>query len=491
MVDNKKFQFEAKVLRQALLEWKLDPKLPMDRVLKNCFQEHNAGSIERRWIREAAFLGVKFWTAIFGLKLDLAKSRDLRDFEKQIQTLLKSLDGTGEKRGTGMRAEPDVSKATLRWEAKHRKLKPPYEQNPIEHLRQVHQVPESVLNAWNLSHVNVVDGLHDYLHASWRRPPLCIRANRLKNSRDNLLAALAGELGEGIKSSARLSTLSDQGILFDQSWPLVGTRLFEEGAFEVQDESSQIAVELLKPLLGTRVLDFCAGAGGKTLHLAELLSEHGEVWAYDVDKQKLKELKKRAERQGLDNVHILSSLPKKTEKFDLVLLDVPCSSLGNLRRNPDRLQKYGSWNKSSVQNELLLKGAQYVADGGSLVYATCTILPAENQEKVHMMSQPLKEQFGLSKGDLESVIRAALGSEKGNGFLRLASESYGGRLAGQPSGAQFTASAGKDLTPPESPHPKQGQPRFSLQWSFQAEQPGGHLSGALEGDGFFIALYNK
>lgn len=461
MADLKLFRFETKILKQALLEWRLDPRLPMDRVLRSCFEEHSAGSRERLWVREAAFIGVRYWTAIFGLKLDVSKSRELREFEKHIQVLLKSLGAKDASKTEG----PDVEKASKRWQERHRKLKPKFEDSPIEHLRQVHQMPEQFMSSWNLQDASTATALHSYLHQSWDRPPLCIRVNRTKAKREDVIAELGGE--------ARPSLYSSYGIIFDKPVHLMDSELYHQGAFEVQDESSQIAVEILKPVLGKRVLDLCAGAGGKTLHLAELLEGGGEVWAYDVDKSKLKELSRRAARQGLDNIRVIQSLPKKTERFDLVLLDVPCSSIGNLRRNPDRVQKYAAWKKSSVQNELILEGAQFVERGGCLAYATCTLLPAENHDKFSQMRTPLREKFCLMPGNLRSLMKQSFGEDVGGRFLTDVASSYGGQLTpkNETSESQLRDSC--------------------LQWSFSKKEQDGHLSGAINGDGFFLSLYNR
>ncbi|MBT8305011.1 MAG: RsmB/NOP family class I SAM-dependent RNA methyltransferase, partial [Bacteroidia bacterium] len=168
------------------------------------------------------------------------------------------------------------------------------------------------------------------------------------------------------------------------------TEAFKNGLFEVQDASSQLVAEFLDVKPGMRVVDACAGAGGKTLHLAALMENKGQIIALDIYDNKLKELKRRARRNGAHNIeprHIESTkvIKKLYNKADRVLIDAPCSGLGVLKRNPDAKWKLDPEFLSRVkqtQQEILQKYSRMVKDGGKLVYATCSILPSENQEQV-------------------------------------------------------------------------------------------------------------
>lgn len=166
--------------------------------------------------------------------------------------------------------------------------------------------------------------------------------------------------------------------------------IFKEGWFEVQDISSQQVGELLDVKPGMRVVDACAGAGGKTLHLAALMQNKGQIIATDIYDFKLTELKRRARRAGAHNVETrFIDSPKVYKKLygsaDRVLIDAPCSGLGVLKRNPDSKWKLSPEFMQEIQKtqaEILERYSKMVKAGGKLVYATCSILPAENQEQV-------------------------------------------------------------------------------------------------------------
>lgn len=165
---------------------------------------------------------------------------------------------------------------------------------------------------------------------------------------------------------------------------------FKEGLYEVQDASSQLVAYYLDVKPGMRVVDTCAGAGGKTLHLAALMQNKGQLIAMDIYESKLKQLKIRAKRNGVFNAEfrVIDStkvIKKLHEKADRVLIDAPCSGLGVLKRNPDskwKLQPEFIDNIKKVQEEVLHNYSKIVKPGGKLVYATCSILPSENQEQV-------------------------------------------------------------------------------------------------------------
>lgn len=168
------------------------------------------------------------------------------------------------------------------------------------------------------------------------------------------------------------------------------TEAFANGLFEVQDASSQLVAEFLDVTPGIRVVDTCAGAGGKTLHIASLMENKGQIIALDIYANKLHELKRRAKRNGAFNIetrHIESTkvIKKLYDKADRVLIDAPCSGLGVLRRNPDakwKLKPEFLEDIKKTQQEILQQYSRIVKPGGKLVYATCSILPSENEQQV-------------------------------------------------------------------------------------------------------------
>lgn len=168
------------------------------------------------------------------------------------------------------------------------------------------------------------------------------------------------------------------------------TEAFKKGWFEVQDASSQLVAQMLDPKPGMRVIDACAGAGGKSLHIASLMDNKGQIISLDIYENKLNELKRRARRNGLFNIEtrVIDStkvIKKLIDKADKVLIDAPCSGLGVLKRNPDtkwKTQPDFLEKVKQLQSELLDSYSRMVKPGGQLVYATCSILPSENNLQV-------------------------------------------------------------------------------------------------------------
>lgn len=185
---------------------------------------------------------------------------------------------------------------------------------------------------------------------------------------------------------------------------------FKEGKFEVQDASSQLVAPFLQVKDGMRVIDACAGAGGKTLHLAALMHNKGRIIATDAEQWKLDELKKRARRAGAGNIEtrVIDSgkvIKRMENSADRVLLDVPCSGLGVLRRNPDAKWKLSPEFIEKVKGEQIKILSDYSAmlkKGGIMVYSTCSILPSENEKQVEKF---LEEQTGkFEKVDERKVL---------------------------------------------------------------------------------------
>lgn len=212
-----------------------------------------------------------------------------------------------------------------------------------------------------------------------------LRTNTLKTTREKLRAIL-------MDLDIETEFLTDQpdALVLKERANVFLTDAFKEGLFEVQDASSQLVAQWLDVAPGMRVVDTCAGAGGKTLHIAALMENKGQLIAMDIYEHKLKELKHRARRDGAFNIEyrVIDStkvIKKLVEKADRVLIDAPCSGLGVLKRNPDakwKLQPEFIDNIKKTQAEILESYARIVKPGGKLVYATCSILPSENGEQV-------------------------------------------------------------------------------------------------------------
>lgn len=222
------------------------------------------------------------------------------------------------------------------------------------------------------------------LTASNRPAPLDLRVNLWRTTREAVLARLQAD---GIDCAPTL--FSPLGIRVQGKPALHAHPLFQEGMFEVQDEGSQLVTLLVASRRGQTVVDFCAGAGGKTLQLAAALRNTGQVYAFDVSAGRLAKLKPRLVRSGLSNVQPMVLAHERDErlarlegKADRVLVDAPCSGLGTLRRNPDlkwRQQPALVAELQEKQRAILAAAARLVRPGGHLVYVTCSLLPEENE----------------------------------------------------------------------------------------------------------------
>lgn len=246
--------------------------------------------------------------------------------------------------------------------------------------------------------------------------PLYIRANTLKTTPEKLKTILKK------KYEIESVILPDQenALRLDKHRKLTPLEPFKKGLFEVQDINSQKVSTFANPKPGMFVIDACAGAGGKTLHLAALMQNKGKILALDPNEKKLEQLEHRIKRNGVRMVRSNNStneevFKKQKENADLVLIDAPCSGLGVLRRNPAT-----KWHMDTqrieelirLQQEILQKHAPLVKKGGTLVYATCSIFPNENENQVQFfLKSTLGEDFCLEK---EKTLLSHLSS--GDGF---------------------------------------------------------------------------
>ncbi|HZJ71381.1 MAG TPA: 16S rRNA (cytosine(967)-C(5))-methyltransferase RsmB, partial [Planctomycetota bacterium] len=221
--------------------------------------------------------------------------------------------------------------------------------------------------------------------ASNERPPVSVRANRLRTSRDALASRLREELAD-----SRESALVPEGLVLRGGSPS-RLRAFAEGRCTVQDEASMVVARLLDPQPGERVADCCAAPGTKTTHLAELMDDRGSILAMDPQAARLQLVERAAERLGVSIVetHVGSAetlAPRWPQRFDRVLVDAPCSNLGVLRRNPEvkwRRTEADLRRLQAKQREILEAAATMARPGGVLVYATCSMEPEENELVVH------------------------------------------------------------------------------------------------------------
>jgi len=246
----------------------------------------------------------------------------------------------------------------------------------------------------------------DELKALNKEAEVSIRVNRLKTTPEKLKNILQSE---GVKTY-QLPEYPDALFLTERK-KVTHLKSYKQGLFEVQDASSQLIAPFTGAQPGDTVIDACAGAGGKTLHLASQMKNKGMLFAYDIYPFKIKELVKRAERNDVENIKeagIINSETVKKNKHiaDILLLDAPCSSLGTLRRNPglkwelspDKLRQI-----NVIQKNILEQYEKMLKPGGYLIYVTCSILPMENQEVIkYFLSKHKNYKFVEDKTILPS-----------------------------------------------------------------------------------------
>lgn len=256
---------------------------------------------------------------------------------------------------------------------------------------------------------------------------LDLRVNTIHAKRDNVLETLKAE---GFEAEA--TPYSPVGIRVTGKPAINRHPLFLTGHIEVQDEGSQLLGYLLAPKRGDMVVDFCAGAGGKTLLLGALMNSKGRLYAFDTSEKRLSNLKPRLKRSGLSNLHsqrITNENDLKVKrlagKIDRVLVDAPCSGLGTLRRNPDLKWRQSPTSVQELKEKqaaILAASARLLKPGGRLVYATCSFLPEENQE---IIAQFLANHPKFSLLNCAELLRQQKIPLETGEFLQLTPKSHG------------------------------------------------------------------
>lgn len=277
-----------------------------------------------------------------------------------------------------------LSDKPLSWE---KRLQQFAQFSPQEHLSNAN-IPLHIRLSFPKSYFQLLatllgeDKAIEFCWASNAPAPTTVRVNALKISRSSLL--------EQWTSSYAVSACkqSPVGINFHKKINFFGLQEFKMGLFEIQDEASQLIADLVAAAPGDQVLDFCAGSGGKALAIAPKLQGKGQLYLHDIRDAALQEAKKRLYRAGIHNAQVLypNALHKSAliSAMDWVLVDAPCSGSGTLRRNPDMKWKFDEDNVCQLikeQRAIFAEALQFLKKGGKIVYATCSVLPLENEQQ--------------------------------------------------------------------------------------------------------------
>lgn len=269
-------------------------------------------------------------------------------------------------------------------------------------------------------------GMLEFVQAISHPAPLDLRVNSMKAEREAVRAELALA-----PIQAELTPYAPHGLRILKKPALQNLALFQSGAIEVQDEGSQLLAQIVGSKRGEMVVDFCAGAGGKTLALGAFMRNTGRLYAFDISEKRLAKLKPRLARSGLSNVHPVliaherdAKIKRLAGKVDRVLVDAPCSGLGTLRRNPDvkwRQQPTAIAELNDKQSAILDSAARLLKPGGRLIYATCSILQEENEA--------IAQQFLATHSEFELLpMRDVLAEQKINldmdDYLKLSPERH-------------------------------------------------------------------
>ncbi len=264
-----------------------------------------------------------------------------------------------------------------------------YLKNDLEKHRSDPSIPSHVKASFPKIFFQTIEGTYgkeqstDICLASNYPAPTTVRANPLKTSRETLLHSWEKQY------QVRPCEFASHGICFEKKINFFELQEFKEGLFEVQDEASQLIADLVNAGPHKKILDYCAGSGGKTLAFASRMQGKGQVYLHDLREKALLEAKKRLQRASVQNVQFCLKDDQKLSRLqghmDIVLLDVPCSGSGTLRRNPDLKWKFSLENLKnlvSLQRQIFSEAFQFLRPGGEIVYSTCSILKEENEEQI-------------------------------------------------------------------------------------------------------------
>lgn len=353
------------LLIQAL-QWVFAKGMQADRAIEQLFKSYELSSLDKRILYENFYDIIRWWR--------LLTTANNGNESMQDENLARVIGINLARKDKHIPNHPMLQK--LNANSLRKKLEEVMKSDAVRH-----SLPDWIEHRCAAE----VENWDELMNSLNEAAPLSVRVNALKAD-----VPAVQEFFEGIGVTAQPSAMSVDGLDLDEFVNVYRTHIFREGWIEVQDEGSQKVSEFLEAAPGMRVVDACAGAGGKSLHLAALMQNKGKIISMDIFVRKLDELKRRAKRAGANNIEVRLIESAKTVKrmndtADRVLIDAPCSGLGVLRRNPDIKWRLSADEIDQLliqQEQLLNQFSKLVKKGGKLVYATCSILPAENEKQV-------------------------------------------------------------------------------------------------------------
>lgn len=351
----------------SCLQQSFDEGYYIDKVIERAFKQNKKwGSRDRKFVAEACYEITRWWRKL-NEALQLENSLNDEDLLKVFG--LWWLSAGHELPEWDEFNIPELKQALSRY-------------NSFESGAVAASLPDFI---YDLYKNELGEETDEALRAMNEQAKIVLRVNELKLNRESLQKELEKE-----NISTMIVDNFPSALVLKERANVFRTEAFKKGYFEVQDGASQSVAPLLGVEPGMRVVDACAGAGGKSLHLASMMQNKGSLIALDIHEHKLKELKKRAKRAGASNIETRSIESTKVikrlhDKVDRLLLDVPCSGLGVLRRNPDtkwKLTKERIAELIEIQSDIIERYSKMLKPGGQMIYATCSVLRSENEDQV-------------------------------------------------------------------------------------------------------------
>jgi 16S rRNA (cytosine967-C5)-methyltransferase len=387
----------------------VDSAKPADRHIDLFFRSRKyLGSNDRRFIAETMYGMLRHRRRIEWIVSVLEREHDhLRQCAAYL--LMNGAASAGQ-----LSEEIDIPLEEIQ-EIEKRVLLDPKFDAPVTTLATVYSFQDWMIEGWQKEFGD--ENLEPLCKVLNTQAPMTIRVNTIKTSREECQRILSQE---GLETDR--AELSPFGLHLKRRTNLFQLQAFRDGFFEVQDEGSQLLSLLVDPKPGSKVVDACAGAGGKALAMAAVMKNRGEIFALDVHSFRLEELKKRIRRSGVDSIRTRVIREGETQEglvgaADYVLIDAPCSGTGTIRRNPGMKWSVTEQMISELQQKqgsILSLNAQYVKPGGRLIYATCSLMKRENEEVV--------ERFMSEHPEFELIPPAAILERYG--LARLANNKY-------------------------------------------------------------------